>query len=159
MTPETLEAEARRTDEAIASFHSAVVALPQPRDKRLRYLAIRLSAFDASGQEMVAARLATLDALNNLMLPGLTAGAQKIAQSWVDRRGQQQMEREAHYARSISYLVASEQVALGTSTVRDALEGLYLGASEEPEPQSRKQRDSVFTVTERVVRSEIAAMR
>ncbi len=157
-TPEELVSEQARTNAEIERYGAAVRALPQPRDKRLRYLAIRLGAFRVTAAEMVGARIATLDALINARLPGLTPGAKRLTGYWLERRGREQRESEAKYGTALRYVLAAEQVALGTSGLRDALEASYLGGHEPP-GVSRAQRDSLVAQTEGLVRSEIAAMR
>jgi hypothetical protein len=154
---EQLEAESSRVDAILARLHDAILALPQPKDRSLRYLAIRLSVYQASASEMVAARLNTLDALNNSTLPGLSEGAKRLADFWVQRRSTTQSEKERAFGIALSYLIASERVALGTSSMRDALEASYIAGAEH-DGTTLGARDTVFAKTERLVRSEIATL-
>lgn len=155
MSDEGLQAEWTAASEAIERFRAAVVALPQPMDKRLRYLAIRLGALGGSANVMVAAHFSYLDTLRNLRSSEVRPIERRLAYERNISRCSESIER---YGKSLLYVVAAEQVALRTSTVRDALDASYLG-SRMPTPQIRARTDSLCVATERLVRSEIGTMR
>jgi hypothetical protein len=95
------------------------------------------------------------------ILHGSGASPSQDAESiklWLDSYQKQQAERQRKYGMALACVERAELVALGSSTVRDALEARYLGGRE-PEGQTREMRDRILAETERIVRSEIAAMR
>ncbi len=156
---EDLQREAIRADAAIRRFRAAIGTLPRPSERQLRYLEFRLLAIYGSAKNLLAARVAAVDAQYNARFPGLAPGNRRIAVAQLSECMRQLSETTAQHGRAISYLIAAEHVVLGTHIVRDALEAAYPGGGQDQPGQRAKRHVSTSVEAERLVRSEIAAMR
>jgi hypothetical protein len=126
------EAEQAQTSQLVKGYIDAVDALPQPTEKKLRYLRIRLAVL------------------------GIDAGKEVIGHLQA-RTGSVYSEPESvsveKYREDLGLLAVAERVALGTSLVHDRL---FAGALKF---QYTEQLDSIIRADEAVVRKELRSLR
>jgi len=153
-TDEALVEAERQVDAAIADYRTTVEALPQPKDKRLRYLSIKLTLLGSAAEEVAAARVLSIGALNRAG----NASVEDLDRVMGPHQARQAKADEA-YAVALRELVAAERIGLGTNTVHDAVEASRLAENPENAKQSSAQLESLYAAAETKARSEIGRMR
>jgi hypothetical protein len=139
-----------RVEQVIKRYIDAVNALPQPTEKKLRYLEIRLAVLgDAAHDEQVTHLFVRL-----LSVPGDEAHSQQRL-AWADAES----VGVAQYRDDLALVAGAERVALGTSLVHDRLLAEALTGSPYYLGPSVGQLDSTIRAKEGVARKDLQSLR
>lgn len=145
------------SDMAVASFRAAVKQLPTPRDKRLRYLSMRLAQLGTQAEVLAGwhhtlaySEQVSFDS-ERLKQPGADTLSSGI---WRSIESCQQKYWEAQ-----SVVAAAERVCLGTSMLVDEARASRLGGPHDSPAAGDRYADSTLVATEKFVRDELARLR
>jgi hypothetical protein len=129
----------------LAQFRAAVESLPVPKDKKLRYLAIRLRKLVQTFEDWVDA--------SEVVQASLASSEDPL---YLDE-ARNERDASLKYAHELGILAAAERVALGSSDIRDHATEAF--ETTDTLPVSKRSDDSAYASQERFVRSQIAELR
>ena len=150
---------AEAPDSVVAAFHREVVGIPPARNRKLRYLAMRLQVLSDAAAARVRGQ-------------GFFAFARSVYSETTERAGGSAEAEETSkvafndavrartlYVEDYQIAAEAERMALGTNTLWDRLSSLLMGAPSDSGrgAYSRAQMDSIRTVRERFVRRELGS--
>jgi hypothetical protein len=153
-----LNEERARADSVVKSYRGAVSALPHPRDKELRYFAMRLAVHGEAAADLVGARWVVQ--LAEINVNGAASGARESAKGMLDEDRRLAAQSEVTYSDAYDLLIAAERVTLGSNVLHDRRLTTVLGWAATDSARSVaaiRWVDSLVVVKERVVRAQLSA--
>jgi hypothetical protein len=144
-------------DSVLARFTAAVSNLPTPRDRKLRYLVMRLNSFGGAARDLLGwgQTVAYGERVRGETPPSWHSSSDSMmATIW-----EGQSESVKRYCEALRVLAAAERVCLGTSMLEDQEKVFWLGGVHDSTEKYMRTSDSVMVAAERFVRSEVAKLR